>query len=529
MYILQRRYFIMSITFLMVISISTLLNQAQSCDTSLSPDDYKIQGDEQLSAGNYSDAVASFSCVVELDPEFSSAYINRGVAYYYLGDYEGAIDDYSQAIEVNDQEVNAWNNRGWVYIQLRQPEDAIADFMQVFELVDEPGSDTLYGIADAYYQLADLDNALLYWNQFLELADDPTIRERVNYIEAQLSVADEVCDLSLSIEDYTKTTLDFIQQDMIIEAFQEAHCALLIAPDAPIAYSNRAALLVAMDNYTSALQDYETTLSLDPDYLNALTGRASVYREYGRYEEAVYDLIKSVILGNRFAGDIESINQLGFSWMRLGDFENSFLAYERLVISLGKDELPQGILDNIAFVEQTVDKQVAESLTCLGEEHTGDVKLWANSYAMKAGSARFAGDFELALDNMNCAVEWLPFSYVHWNDRAFILIQLEDYESASESIGTSLVYNPQYAPAYANLGLLHYRQDNFDEGLEAVNRALELDPENDRALVTRADIYYDLEQFDEALVDYKEAQRVTAEFIGRLPDYVQERVDELSQ
>ena len=47
------------------------------------------------------------------------AYHNRGVSKDKLGNYKGAIADYDKAIELNPQYASAYNNRGYCKTEVR--------------------------------------------------------------------------------------------------------------------------------------------------------------------------------------------------------------------------------------------------------------------------------------------------------------------------------------------------------------------------------------------------------------------------
>lgn len=500
---------------------------AQECDDQQTAQFYITTGESALNEGKPAEAFDLFSCAIELDPENVVAFIDRGVSHYFRGQFEDALVDYTTAIELDDQAINGWNNRGWVYNRLRQPELAIADFEQALAL-NPQFPDSLYGIADAYYQVGDLENALTNWNMYLTLAEDDSARQNVENIEAQLAVTDDACDMSVSTEDYTLEMFNTFASERYIDALQPAHCAILTGPDNAVAYSNRGNLLYHLGNLSDALSDLNMALSLDPTNLNALRARANIYQDNLDYESAIHDFNKVVILSTSFAGDGESLNTLAYAYMQIGDYENAFLMYERIAISYGKDDLSDTVLNNIAFVEQSLGRQVAESLTCMDETHEGDVRLWGTNYHYEV-RIKQREDPQGALEYSNCAVLWMPYNYEFLNTRAEIQIALESYDEAFADIERALFYNPEYSLAYGSLGLYYYVQDHFDEALQALDEAIILDPENDKALVTRADLYYDLEMYDEALADYIAAQEATFEFVGRLPEYVEERVDELSE
>ena len=50
-------------------------------------------GINQCQSGQYAQAIASFNKVIELDPQNTDAYVQRGVARSHLKDYAGVVAD----------------------------------------------------------------------------------------------------------------------------------------------------------------------------------------------------------------------------------------------------------------------------------------------------------------------------------------------------------------------------------------------------------------------------------------------------
>ncbi|MBI4310663.1 MAG: tetratricopeptide repeat protein [Chloroflexi bacterium] len=78
--------------------------------------------------GNWSGAVAEYSEAVRVQPDFPSAYNNRGAAQAMLGNYAEAISDYGEAVRQDATYAEAYNNRGIAYSDLGEYDKAIADF-----------------------------------------------------------------------------------------------------------------------------------------------------------------------------------------------------------------------------------------------------------------------------------------------------------------------------------------------------------------------------------------------------------------
>jgi tetratricopeptide (TPR) repeat protein len=69
-----------------------------------------------------------------------------------LGLFKEALQDYNKSIELNPENSRAYNNRGTVYANTNRLYDAISDYSKAIELDN--------ALADAYYNRGDV-----YFNQ----------------------------------------------------------------------------------------------------------------------------------------------------------------------------------------------------------------------------------------------------------------------------------------------------------------------------------------------------------------------------
>jgi len=72
--------------------------------------DFKFYHNRGISKGNskdYKGAMADFTKVIEINPNYAKAYFNRGNAKAKLEDYKGAIIDFTRAIDLVVAEVES--------------------------------------------------------------------------------------------------------------------------------------------------------------------------------------------------------------------------------------------------------------------------------------------------------------------------------------------------------------------------------------------------------------------------------------
>lgn len=138
----------------------------------LSAADWLEKGFSLYKRKKYNDSVYAFSQAIELVPEFTIAYYNRGNIFARnLGKYQESIMDYDKVLELNPEYTKAYNNRGLSYGKLGSHQLAIRDFDRAIEL--NPGYIVAYinrGLS--YSKLNNFDMAIEDYNKAVELKPD---------------------------------------------------------------------------------------------------------------------------------------------------------------------------------------------------------------------------------------------------------------------------------------------------------------------------------------------------------------------
>jgi tetratricopeptide (TPR) repeat protein len=93
------------------------------------------------------------------------AYYNRANSKMNIQDITGAVEDYTQVITLNPKYGPAFTSRARCYAQLQKPHLVIYDYLKAIDLdMNALTINTMLGLADAYYQLRDFENAKIYYN-----------------------------------------------------------------------------------------------------------------------------------------------------------------------------------------------------------------------------------------------------------------------------------------------------------------------------------------------------------------------------
>jgi len=156
---------------------------------------------ELTDQGDYDKAIEYLDKAIELDPNFSIAYYNRGRNHDRKYYYEDAISDYSRAIELDPEYAWAYVNRGWVYKQMGQQDQAIRNFTKGIEL-DPSDKLAFYDRGDIFLYQGEYELAVEDYTKAIKI--DPDYKEAIfnraiAYAELDQS-KDTIKDLERAIE-----------------------------------------------------------------------------------------------------------------------------------------------------------------------------------------------------------------------------------------------------------------------------------------------------------------------------------------
>jgi tetratricopeptide (TPR) repeat protein len=79
-------------------------------------------------------AITDYNKAISLNPNYTNAYISRGISKHSLKDYREAMLDFTEAIKINPNNADAYINRGISKIGLNQKDSGCIDLSKAGEL-----------------------------------------------------------------------------------------------------------------------------------------------------------------------------------------------------------------------------------------------------------------------------------------------------------------------------------------------------------------------------------------------------------
>lgn len=113
-----------------------------------SPASYNTTDLSKASQGHYIEAIANYDRAIQLKPDYTEAYYNRGGSNIALEEYGDAIEDFNQAIELNPENANAYAERGYSRYMISEEAAAMEDCNTAIRLKPD--------LAEAYHVRGDV-------------------------------------------------------------------------------------------------------------------------------------------------------------------------------------------------------------------------------------------------------------------------------------------------------------------------------------------------------------------------------------
>jgi tetratricopeptide (TPR) repeat protein len=97
-------------------------------------DQLVARGTEQMHAGHYPEAIATFSEVIQRRPDFAEGWNRRATAHFMAGDHQSSLADCDEVMKRNPQHFGALAGYGQIHLALENYEQAIGWFQRALEV-----------------------------------------------------------------------------------------------------------------------------------------------------------------------------------------------------------------------------------------------------------------------------------------------------------------------------------------------------------------------------------------------------------
>ena len=439
-----------------------------------------------LDAGSDAEAITIGQRLVDLSPDRAVSYGLRAAAYRLSGKTHESLLDYSRAIELDPTQGYYFYSRGRILFELGGVAAAEEDFTRAVQLSPiEPD----------------------YW------------------LERALARA---------------------AQQKFAEAREDIARAIAIDPYGVRGYSVRANTIMAKtngpDDIAQAVDDLAKVLEFLPDSVWALTCRANLFLEQGKFQLAIEESTRALDVD---ADDMFAHGVRGFAHQQLGELQVAFEDCSR-AIELGlqspmvflsraacwhaRNELESALADCNTALELDPKHAAAYHYrgivqTSLGEidaamadfAHAADLAPeWNMPVFHRAELQRLRNDPQAAVEEYTRAIELAPRDTAARVHRALAYIADHRPADALLDLNHAIELDHDCTDAYLHRGWIYIQRTEYDAALADLNRAAQLDPSQPATYHLRGQVFLHLRRSEEAIRDFNELVRLCPDSVQAL-------------
>lgn len=253
-----------------IAELRRLRAEVKANEDRFSANTHLLNGNKFYYEKNYPSALEEYNQAVELNPNLSSAYTNRGVIFYKLGEIGKSLADYNRAVELNPNDSATYVNLSSIYFDVGDTDQALNSLNKAAEL-DSKNAVAYYNLGVIHQTLGDYNLAISDYNRSLLI--DPNNAEAYN----ARGILNDACGYkSFAVEDFSD--------------------AIALNPNFAEAYYNRGNVLGMSGKFDAAIRDYNRLLELIPNFADGYNFRGSAYEGLGKFDEAIQDYSKAIEL-----------------------------------------------------------------------------------------------------------------------------------------------------------------------------------------------------------------------------------------
>lgn len=241
-----------------------------------------------------------------------------------------------------------------------------------------------------------------------------------------------------------------------------------------------------------------------PNLAKPYNNRGILYAQNMKYEDALRDLNRSIILNPNLA---EAYNNRGLVFLSLKNYEQAINDFNRAI------ELNKNISEfynnrgYTFFAKNETEKANADFNQAIKLKPN-----YADAYMNRGRCYLIQGNLELAIRDLSRAIELNPYLIDAYSLRASAYTHLKKYKLAIVDFSEAIKVNPGITELYNSRGILYCYEKKYDLAIIDFDRAIELSPKDPKAYNNRGNVYATIGLIERAIADFTRVLNIDSSY-----------------
>lgn len=432
----------------------------------------------RFQVGDNNRAIEDFDVVLHLEPDNYMAYYNRALLRYETGDYAGAVSDYDKVLDEYPNFLPGYYSRSEAKKKLRDFAGADRDIWTAYNKEEQAKKDRAAGNGNVASSTSNTQAAATTDEQNTRERSDKNMdkfnrlvvydKDEERKSKYQSEVRGRVQDRNVRVDLEPQFILTFYEKADVVKKqlyyskmLEDFNQRMVLRMKLIVTNEEAALTEDQIASHFASIDSYSVIISRNPDDANAYLGRAIDYMLVQDFASALKDYDRVLEL------DPTSV---------VAYFNRAVVRYKQMQYedSNRKSE----IMDLNASSHQTMSfrfggkTQQISTPTNKDQLHEVEEKERAYKHEM------ITRDYDMAIKNNP------DFVYAYFN-RANLRCALRDYRAAITDYTEAIDRDPDFAEAYFNRGLARLSQGNTNQGIADLSKAGELGIVNAYSIIKR--------------------------------------------
>ena len=438
-----------------------------------------------MKARSYIDQVQSSRALlilqkaIETAPHYYESYILKGDVLLQQAEatsdtaqvFSAGIDLGSKELEKQGELIAYYRKTGDLYQENGLPKQAINFYLKIIESGKED-QEIIDRTVEAFEELA----------KSFSLQDEKSIQETVEGLQRAIQLNPERFEARRILADI------FIKVKKYNDAIAQLEKMKILRPTEKGTNFRLGLSYFGKGDLEAAEQALLQEIQIDPDNYESYYRLGKIYLEWKKYTEAVKKARKTLDIAPDYARAREIIAE---AYYRNEQFDSAKIWYQRILENKKADQ-------DIGLQAQLRLAQIE-----LRQENYDEANRKFTSIMDIFAQSQDSDDPKDLVEKLSESQKEV-YADCLTNQGTIMLRVQSSPRSALELHKEALLFNPQFAMAYNNMGLAYIEMDEHDQAEKMMIEARELNPENPDYWLSLGTLYEKVKQAEEAIRHYKE-------------------------